>query len=77
MIPMLYQLSYASRMFILAMPLELSNPGRRVAKYKVTTTKDQAMQNGRKSELRPFHFSPLLCPYNFVLRAFVCILGHA
>jgi hypothetical protein len=40
MIPMLYQLSYAGRTLILAMPPELSNPARRMAKYKVTRTKD-------------------------------------
>ena len=40
MIPMLYQLSYASRTFILAMMPGLSNPARRVAKYKVTRTKE-------------------------------------
>ena len=40
MIPMLYQLSYAGRTQILAAPPELSNPAKRMAKYKVTRTKD-------------------------------------
>ncbi len=41
MIPLLYQLSYAGRMVILAMPLRLSNATqRRHTKDKVIMTKD-------------------------------------
>jgi len=57
-------------MLILAMPTALSNPAKRMAKHKVTRTKNSAMRKGRKSE-------PGVSSGCFVLGTFVCILSHA
>ena len=53
MIPMLYQLSYAGRMQILAMRPGLSNPAKRMAKYKVTRTKDKARGKHESTQVGP------------------------